>query len=126
MGTNSRVRSHAAATQMDIHELVRVLNANLGATIVQTIAGVKDRTMPSKWARPGGPTPRVDAQRRLRLGYRVWWTIASAQGPNVALAWMVGANPRLNEELPLQYVVDERADEVLGAAVAFAEDIQAH
>jgi len=122
MDTGIRGRAHAAATHMDIHELVRVLNENLGPTIVQTMAGVKDRTMPSKWAKPDGPTPRMDAQRRLRLGYQVWWTVMSAQGPSVALAWMVGANPLLDEGLPLQYVVDERAAEVLGAAVVFVRD----
>ena len=122
MDSDIRARAHAAATHEDIHDLVRVLNANLGPTIVQTIAGVKDRTLPSKWAKSDGPTPRLDAQRRLRLGYQAWWTVESRQGPNVALAWMVGANPLLDENLPLQYVVDERAPEVLGAAVAFVQD----
>ncbi|MFC8599776.1 hypothetical protein [Isoptericola sp. NPDC057191] len=125
MGTSIRARAHAAATQEDIHDLVRTLNQNVGPTIVQTIAGVKDRTLPSKWAKPDGPTPRPDAQRRLRLGFQVWWTINSAQGRNVALAWLVGANPLLGENLPLQYIVDEKAADVLGAAVAFVEDVHA-
>ncbi len=110
---------------MDIHDLVRVLNENLGPTIVQTIAGVQDRTMPSRWAKPDGPTPRIEAQRKLRLGFQVWSTLATSQGPHIALAWLVGANPRLDENLPLQYIVDERAAEVLGAAVAFVEDVYA-
>ncbi|MGW8565347.1 hypothetical protein [Isoptericola sp. NPDC055881] len=125
MAGSIRTRAHAAATQADIHDLVRVLNENVGPTIVQTIAGVKDRTLPSKWAKADGPTPRQDAQRRLRLGYQAWWTVSSAQGPSVAIAWLVGANPMLDENLPLQYIVDERAAEVLGAAVAFVDDMHA-
>jgi hypothetical protein len=31
----------------------------------------------------------------------------------------------LDENLPLQYIVDERAAEVLGAAVAFVQDMHA-
>lgn len=125
MGDDFRTRAHAAAAQGGIHDLVRELNENVGPTIVQTIAGVKDRTLPSKWSKSDGPTPRAEAQRRLRLAYQVWWTVSSAQGPSVALAWLAGANPLLEENLPLQYIVDERAAEVLGAAVAFVEDMHA-
>jgi len=106
----------------EIHGLVRVLSANLGPTIVQTIAGTNEASMPGEWARPGGPTPPADVQRKLRLAHQVWSTIAHAQGADVALAWMVGASPRLGGDLPLQYVIDERADEVLGAALAYAQD----
>jgi len=114
-------QAHALSIRSDIHDIVRELNAGLGSTIVQTIAGVKDRTLPSKWAKSAGPTPRTDAQRRLRLGHRVWSMVATEQGPNVALAWMVGANPHLGESTPLQFIVDEHAAEVVGAAEAFIE-----
>lgn len=123
IGTRDDV--YAETTRMDIHDLVRELNENLGPTIVQTMAGVKDRNMPSQWAKPDGPTPRAEAQQRLRLGHRVWRTIERAEGPNVALAWLVGANPRLDEELPLAYVCDLKAREVLGAAEAFVHETYA-
>jgi len=43
-----RIRAHAATTPADIQHRVRTLYENVGPTIVQTIAGVKDRTLPSK------------------------------------------------------------------------------
>ncbi len=125
METTIRDAVYAEATRLDIHELVRILNGNVGPTIVQTIAGVQDRTMPSRWAKPEGPEPRAEAQKRLRLGYRVWRTIERSEGRNVALAWLVGANPRLGEEVPLAYVCDLRTKEVMGAAEAFVNDVYA-
>lgn len=124
---NSTIREdvYAETTKMDIHDLVRELNDKVGPTIVQTMAGTKDRTSPSRWAKPNGPTPNIDVQRRLRLGYRAWLTVARSEGDSVALAWLVGSNPRLNDELPLQYVVDERVKELLGAAEAFVGDTHA-
>lgn len=39
---------------MNIHDLVRELNGNQCATVVQMPAGAKDRTSPSKSAKPDG------------------------------------------------------------------------
>lgn len=125
METRIREDVYAETTRMDIHDLVRELVENVGPTVVQTMAGVKDRSMPREWAKPDGPTPRTDAQQRLRLGHRVWRTIERTEGPHVALAWLVGANPRLGEDLPLAYVHDLRTREVLGAAEAFVNDTYA-
>lgn len=111
---------HADVTRMSIQDVVRALNENLGPTIVQTIAGTKDRGAPSRWARGNG-TPRPEAQQRLRHGYQVWWTIAKIDGSSVALAWLMGSNPRLDYEIPLQLVIDGRIREALGAAESFVE-----
>lgn len=114
------------AMKMDFHALVKELNENVGATVVQTMAGVKDRTSPYKWAKPDGPVPdRSEVIARVRLGYRVWRTIEHSQGPSVALAWLMGSNPRLNEELPVLYIQRQFGQEVLGAAEAFVHDIYA-
>ncbi|PYI69749.1 hypothetical protein CVV68_01170 [Arthrobacter livingstonensis] len=125
MGTTIRNGIHADATRMNIHDLVRELNENVGATVVQSMAGVKDRTSPFKWAKPNGPEPRPEVEARLRLGYRVWKTLAMAEGKHVALAWMMGANPRLDEELPVLYIQHQRTREVIGAAEAFVNDSHA-
>ncbi|MGO1192449.1 MAG: hypothetical protein ACTMHH_01135 [Nesterenkonia sp.] len=111
-------------TRMNIHDLVREMNANVGAAVVQTMAGIKDRTSPHKWARPDGPEPRPEVEARPRLGYRVWKTIETAEGKNVALAWLMGANPGLDENLPALYIQQQRTREVLGAAEAFVNDVQ--
>lgn len=113
------------ATTMDIHDLVRVLNENVGTTVVQTMAGVKHRSSPHKWAKPDGPVPGPEAETRLRLGYRVWKTLQMGEGSNVALAWLLGGNPRLDEHVPVLYIQQNRSREVLGAAEAFINDTYA-
>jgi hypothetical protein len=63
--------------------------------VVQTMAGVKDRTSPFRWAKPDNPEPRPEVESHPRLGHRVWKTLELAEGKHVALAWLMGANPRL-------------------------------
>ena len=123
MTSTTRNEIFRDTTRMNIHDLVREMNANVGATVVQTMAGTKDRTSPHKWAKPDGPEPRPEVEARLRLGYRVWKTLATAEGKNVALAWLMGANPRLDENLPALYIQQQRTREVLGAAEAFVDDV---
>jgi hypothetical protein len=125
MEAATRNSIYADATRMNFHDLVRELNENVGTTVVQTMAGTKDRTSPYKWAKPDGPTPGAEVVSRLRLGYRVWKTVESAEGRNVALAWLMGANPRLNEGLPVLYIQKQRTREVIGAAEAFVDDTYA-
>lgn len=116
---------YADTTRMNFHDLVRELNENVGATVVQTMVGCKDRTRPYRWAQPDGPTPAEDVVARLRLGYRVWKTLEQSEGRNVALAWLMGANPMLDEDLPVLFIQQNRAREVLGAAEAFVDDTYA-
>ncbi|GAA4424032.1 hypothetical protein GCM10023169_20370 [Georgenia halophila] len=113
--------THADATRLDIHDLVRVLNENVGTTVVQAMTGTKDRGQPARWARPDGPEPRLRTVNQLRLGYRVWHMLEQAEGPNVALAWLVGANPRLDENTPVSAVRELRSADVMGAALAFID-----
>lgn len=110
---------------MDIHDVVRTLVENVGPSVVQAMAEVKDRGAPAQWARPDGPEPRAEAQNRLRLGYRVWRTLEQSEGSSVALAWLVGSNPRLGEATPVTRIRELRVEEVLGAAEAFVNDVYA-
>ncbi|GAB4100537.1 hypothetical protein [Sinomonas halotolerans] len=113
------------ASRMDIHDVVRELNQHVGATVVQTMAGVKGRTSTYSWAKPDGPDPGPIAEARLRLGYRVWRILEMAEGKHVALAWLMGANPRLDDELPVLYIQQQKVREVIGAAEAFIDDTYA-
>lgn len=115
------VTTHADATRLEIHDLVRVLNQNVGTTVVQAMTGTKDRGQPTRWARPDGPQPRMTTVDQLRLGYRVWHLLTQAEGHDVALAWLVGSNPRLDESTPVSAVRDLKSAEVIGAALAFID-----
>ncbi len=115
------VATHADATRMDVHDLVRILNESVGTTVVQAMTGTKDRGQPARWARPDGPEPRLKTVNQLRLGYRVWHLLSQEEGPDVALAWLVGSNPRLREATPVTAVRDLKSAEVVGAALAFID-----
>ncbi len=107
---------------MNIQDLVRELNGSLGTAVVLTMAGVKDRTSPFRWAKPDGPEPRPEVESRLRLGQRVWKTLENPEEKHVALAWLMGVNPRLDEELPVFYIQQLRSREVVGAVEGFVND----
>lgn len=110
------------AVRKDLHELVAELLDGLGPTVVQALTGVRDRSVPSRWARPDGPAPRTVSQQQLRLAFRVWLMVRDAEGPQVAAAWMVGANPRLAEDTPITAIRQLRSADVVGAARAFIDD----
>lgn len=115
------VDQHVHTTRLDIHELVRQLNAHLGPTLVAALANVRDRKLPTKWAAADGPTPRPGSDARLRLAHRAWALISSSESTSVARAWFIGANPRLNEHSPVMRLREGDLAGVMAAAVAFFE-----
>lgn len=121
----SAIDVHADVTRKDLHELVAELIGALGVTVVQAITGTKDRTQPRKWARIDGPKPRREAEERLRLAYRMWSFVERNESPSVALTWMVGANPMLDERTPVTAIRELDAVAVTQAAQAFVEDVLA-
>ncbi|UNX53295.1 hypothetical protein MF406_09700 [Georgenia sp. TF02-10] len=50
------VATHADATRLDIHDLVRILNENVGTSVVQAMTGTKDRGQPARWPAPTAPS----------------------------------------------------------------------
>lgn len=111
------------AVRKDMPSLVAELLDGLGPTVVQAMTGVRDRSVPSRWARPDGAVPRQVSQQQLRLGFRVWLMLRDAEGPQVAAAWMTGANPRLAEDTPITAIRELRSADVVGAAQAFIDGI---
>jgi hypothetical protein len=112
---------HRDIVRLDVHELARRLVMHLGPTLVATLAGVKSRQMPHRWAQPDGPMPSPDAHSRLMAAQRVWDIVSSAEGDDVARAWLIGANPRLDEQAPVLALRDGKIKEVMNAAIAFTE-----
>lgn len=112
-------KAYSEAMRKEIHALVAELLKELGPTAIQAMTGTRDRTMPSRWARPEGPNPQKPTEQKLRLGYRVWVMMRDAETTPVAAAWMLGANPYLGEDTPLTAIREDRAGDVIGAATAF-------
>jgi hypothetical protein len=102
-------------------ELARQLVQHLGPTLVAVLAGVRDRKLPHKWATEGGPTPRPEALQRLQVAHRAWVAVASSEGDDVARAWFIGANPRLDEVPPYEAIRDGEFRKAMAAAAAFVD-----
>lgn len=113
----------AAPRPEDIHQVARDLLENLGAAVLQAMTGAKDPGLPAQWVRPDGPEPDSDTQERLHLAHQVWQTLTEVEGPSVALAWLVGSNPRLGDDTPITYIRELSTADVLGAAQVFVNNI---
>lgn len=118
--SNSGTRN--PAIELDVHEVVRRLNAHLGATLVAAATGVEDTTIPTQWAKLDGPAPGTEFTRRLRIAHLVWTSIADADGDDVARTWFVGGNPHLEGNTPLTQIRKDHERDVLAAAAAFVAD----
>lgn len=119
METLTPTTAHSRTMRMDIHDIVRELNAVLGPTLVAGLAGSKDRKLPIRWAKADGPEPRSDASNRLTFAHRQWSLLAAADGDHVARQWFIGGNPHLREDTPITAIREGRHGEVAGAVKAF-------
>lgn len=122
MPSISATDAHLHTARLGIREITRQLNNHLGPTLVAVLAQTKDRKLPLRWAKPDGPNPRTESEKRLTYAHRVWTQIAGAESDHVARLWFIGANPRLEEATPVSAIRDGRFAEVSAAANAFVED----
>lgn len=121
MVTLSAVRLHRDTNRVDPHDLVRQLNAGLGATLVAALAGSKNRKQPHEWAKPDGPEPRPDAWNRLQFAHQLWTVLSVEEGVDVARRWFIGGNPLLGESTPVMAIREDRHADVRRAAQAFID-----
>ena len=112
---------HADTTRKDVRALVTALNGAVGVTVVRALTGSKDRATPVNWAKPGGTKPRTKAETQLRLAYRVWMYLEQNEGRSVALAWMMGSNPMLDERTPVTAIRELDSAPVMRAVTAFVD-----
>lgn len=113
--------AHANAARLDVREIARRLNQQLGATLVAGLTGSKDRKISYKWAQLNGPLPKEQTVRRLQFAYAQWSLITDAEGEHVARMWFIGSNPWLGSETPVDGIREDRFKEVTAAAQAFVD-----
>jgi len=124
MASITSTSQHAATARMDSHDIARILVAGLGPTLVAAMTGSKDRKLPTKWAKPDGPTPRTEFLYRLQLGHRVWARLVSMENEHVARSWFIGGNPLLHEATPISAIRDGEGAQVMAALEAFLLGMQ--
>lgn len=119
MSNDAVVGSAAVRTnELGIREIVRRLNAGLGPTLVAGLARSKDRRISHKWAKEDGPEPNQAAARRLMAAIRLWTELSEAHGEHVARLWFIGSNPWLEEDSPVEAIMEDRYKETRAAANA--------
>lgn len=111
-----------STTATDPRERARVLTAALGSTLVAALAGEKDSRAAESWATGNGPTPSPWAAERLRFAAEQWRRVASAEDPDTARAWFIGANPRLQDDTPVNAIREGRFTDVSRAVQALVDD----
>lgn len=122
MSISTTVGSAAVETaEMGIREIVRRLNAGLGPTLVAGLSGNKDRRISHKWAKQDGPEPNPNSVRRLMMAIRLWTELSDAHGEHVARLWFIGSNPWLDEDSPVEAIMEDRFKQVRAAANAMLQ-----
>ena len=112
----------AGTARLGIREVVRQLNAALGATLVAALTGSKDPRISYKWARENGPEPKPAAVQRLLLAHRAWIAVSTNEGEHVARLWFIGANPWLGEVSPIEAIANMESKMVMAATQAMIDD----
>lgn len=112
--------AHAETSRMDFREIVRRLNASLGASMVSALAGAKDPKASYRWQKEDGTVPSDAFQARILLAHRAWKMISDVDGDQVARQWFLGANPWLDEVSPVEAIHQDRFKAVIDAAEAMA------
>lgn len=115
--------TYVESTATEIHEIIATLVHDLGASMVQTMAGTKDATAPHRWAHPGGTGPKFVEEQRLRLGYRVWLSLVPQREVREAAEWLGAANHELNGQSPTIFIQQLHTREIVALAEAFAADL---
>ena len=109
---------HRAATEMDPNRLAGDLQELLGQKLVAFAIGDRHPKTVGRYAR-GEREPDPKTLGRLVDLYTVVAVLRQGMRDSSIKAWMMGSNPRLRGEAPIEAVHEGRAYEVMGAAKAF-------
>lgn len=104
-----------------IREVVRELNAELGATLVAALSGTRNSKEPYRWE-AGETHPSVTCEARLRLAHRLWLEVAGEESADVARAFFIGANPVLGDDTIIMALREGRFEEAKAAVHVFITD----
>jgi hypothetical protein len=110
--------AHQAATEVHPPQLASELQELLGQKLVAFAVGDRHPKSIGRYAR-GEREPEPATLGRLVDLYTVVGILRSAMREHAVKAWMMGINPRLKGQAPIEAIHDGRAYEVMGAAKAF-------
>lgn len=118
--TTAEARALRDTTEQSIAGIARFLQDTFSQRVVAFIAGIEDPKQVGKWCREQN-APRFDSEMRLRTAYQIFKFIENAENLHTARAWMIGMNPQLDDDSPLEAVAGERYKDVMTAARAYLQ-----
>ncbi|MEW2293282.1 XRE family transcriptional regulator [Streptomyces sp. NPDC006743] len=110
--------AHAGTVQASTAAIARFLQDNFGQRLTAFIAGIEDPKQVGKWC-SGQNSPRIDSELRLRAAYQVFQMITLAENCHTARAWMIGMNPQLEDDSPVQAIAEDRHKDAMAAARSY-------
>jgi len=112
---------------LEIQVIVRSLVNSLGPGLVGEMCGMPGAAPVKRWqVRP----PDVSEEEKLRIGYEVFQMIRKVEGAEIAMSWMIGMNPlldnhsacRTKDGTPVTEIGLGYGREVIAAARAYLQD----
>ena len=100
-------------------DLAADLQRALGQRLVAYAVGVSSPKLVGRWASGAAPQPPPDAERRLRTLHRVKETLVVVHDDRTIRAFLVGANPDLDDHTPIDTIRDGHGIDAIRAAQAF-------
>ncbi|MET7520719.1 XRE family transcriptional regulator [Streptomyces sp. NPDC005480] len=105
-------------TELKPDAMARLLQDTFSQRVAAHIAGVDDPKQVGRWARQQN-TPRIDSESRMRAACQVFTFIANCENRHIARAWMLGMNPQLDDNSPIEAIAEGNFKEVMAAARSF-------
>ena len=106
-----------------VAEIAAELQELLGQRLVAFAVGVRSPKLVGRWA-AGEHEPRDEADKRLRELYRVVVMLRDEQyGKGPIRAFMLAANPDLDDRAPIDVLHEGKGAEVVRAADAFINPV---
>ncbi|MFD3424125.1 XRE family transcriptional regulator [Streptomyces decoyicus] len=116
--TTAENSANRDTVRQTVADIARFLQDTFSQRLTAHIAGIEDAKQVGKWCTAQN-APRIDSELRLRAAYQVFQTIEHAENSHIARAWMIGMNPQLDDDSPLQAIAADRFKDVMAAARSY-------
>jgi hypothetical protein len=95
-------RAHEQAIRADVAQIATELQSSLGQRAIAYVTRNRSPKVVGRWASGDGKPQTVDAERRLRELYRTYLILRDAEDEATIRSWLMGANPYLGDQPPLE------------------------
>jgi len=99
----TREQAHDEAMRASIDSIAGYLQEALGQRLTAYAVGIKDPRTIGRWARgEQGQKPREATAQRLRGLFEITQLLLGRESPETVRAWLLGANPLLDDRAPVE------------------------